>query len=232
MKKKKKKEQLKRLFYSNLTSTELQRKLNLSNKEYNELLLEVKKDLGLPSNYRRKPHRYGKYVKDSYFIKQYNSLTKDYEVITYAPTLEDIEEKLRLIDDGVSIYKIEQATDEHMKELIHEDYFNKKMLWSDILKKYQIPYIKFYDLLGEIKEEKGIHKEVRTAKRTRYIYKYNRTGKYVIRKNVNGKNKGFGYYKSVDVAVKVRDYLESIQWNVAKWQIEKLKVVEEANNGC
>ena len=56
-------EQLKKLFYSNYTSIDLQRKLNLSNNEYQKLLVEAKKELGLPSNYKRKPHRYGKYVR-------------------------------------------------------------------------------------------------------------------------------------------------------------------------
>ena len=122
---------------------EIQTKLNINNEEYKTLLLEVKKELGLPSSYRRTPHRYGKYVKNSYFIKKYNG-SDDFEIITYAPTLEDAEDKLQLFDDGISVYKIEQATDEHMKELIKEDYFTKKLHWNDILKKYQIPYHKFY----------------------------------------------------------------------------------------
>lgn len=224
-----KKEDLKRLFYSNLTSIELQKRLDLSNDEYQSLLLEVKKDLGLSSNYRRTPHRYGKYVKDAYFIKKLNK-GEDFEILTYAPTYEDAEEKLRLFDDGISVYIIEQATDEHMMKLIQEDYYDKNMVWSDILKKYQMPYHKFYELLNLIKSEKGL-KDTRTAKDTRYIYKYNRTGRYLIRKNIQGKPKGFGYYPNLDVAVKVRDYLEKISWNNVKWQSEKEKVVERAENG-
>ena len=54
----------------------------------------------------------------------------------------------------------------------------------------------------------------------------------MIRKSLNGKFKAFGYYADVDVAVKVRDYLESIQWNIAKWQNEKDRVVEEAKDAC
>ena len=123
------KEELKKLFYSNLTSTEIQSKLNINNDEYKTLLLEVKQELGLPSNYRRTPHRYGKYVKNSYFIKKYIG-SDDFEIITYAPTREDAEDKLRLFDDGVSVYTIEQATDEHMKELIKHDYFNRKLHWN------------------------------------------------------------------------------------------------------
>ena len=69
MPKEEKRDELKKLFYSNLTSIELQKKLDLTHDDYSKLLSEVKKDLGLPSNYRRTPHRYGKYVKDSYFIK-------------------------------------------------------------------------------------------------------------------------------------------------------------------
>ena len=229
MPKEEKRDELKKLFYSNLTSIELQKKLDLTHDDYSKLLSEVKKDLGLPSNYRRTPHRYGKYVKDSYFIKKY--ITADeFEIVSYAPTQEDAEIKLRLFDDGVSIFEIEQATDEHMKKLIETDYYTKKMLWSDILKKYQIPYHKFYELLNEIKKEHGLE-DTRTTKNTRYIYKYKPTGKYLIRKNIKGKPRAFGYYKTIDAAVHVRDYLETISWNVTKWMNEREKVVEEAENG-
>lgn len=224
-----KKRELKRLFYSNLTSIELQRRLDITNEEYQKLLHEVKNELGLPSSYRRTPHRYGKYVKDSFFIKKYS--TKDeYLVISYAPTIEDAENKLRILDDGISVYEIEQATDEHMKELIKKDYFEKHMLWSDILRKYQMPYHKFYSLLNQIKEENGL-KDTRTAKDTRYIYKYKRNGRYLIRKNIKGKPQAFGYYKDIDIAVHVRDYLEDIHWNVTKWKNNREKVVKEAENG-
>lgn len=224
-----KKDELKKLFYSNLTSIEIQSKIGLNNEEYKTLLLEVKKELGLPSNYRRTPHRYGKYVKDSYFIKKYNGVD-DFEIITYAPTQEDAEAKLQLFDDGVSVYRIEQATDEHMKELIHEDYFIKEIQWNEIIKKYQIPYHKFYDLLNQIKEEKGLINS-RTVNKNRYIYKYKRNGKYFIRKNIHGKRKGFGYYTDLDVAVRVRDYLEEISWNLTKWQNEREQIIEEAQHG-
>ena len=226
---KEKRDELRRLFYSNLTSIELQKKLDLTHDEYSKLLLEVKHDLGLSSNYRRTPHRYGKYVKDSYFIKKHIS-NDDFEIITYAPTREDAEIKLGLFDDGVSIFEIEQATDEHMKKLIETDYYTKKMLWSDILKKYQIPYPRFYDLLNHIKKEHSLE-DTRTTKNTRYIYKYKPTGKYLIRKNIEGKPRAFGYYKTIDAAVHVRDYLEDISWNVTKWMNEREKVVEEAENG-
>lgn len=223
------KDELKRLFYSNLTSTEIQSKLNINNDEYKTLLQEVKEELGLPSNYRRTPHRYGKYVKNSYFIKKYIG-SDDFEIITYAPTLEDAEDKLRLFDDGISVYTIEQATDEHMKKLIKHDYFTRKLHWNDILKKYQIPYHKFYDLLNQIKTEMGLINS-RTANKNRYIYKYKRNGKYFIRKNIHGKRKGFGYYNDLDVAVKVRDKLEEISWNVTRWHNEREKIIEEAENG-
>jgi len=224
-----KKDELKRLFYSNLTSIEIQSKLNLNNDEYKQLLLEVKQELGLPSNYRRTPHRYGKYVKNSFFIKKYNG-SDDFEIITYAPTLEDAEDKLRLFDDGISVFTIEQATDEHMKELIKHDYFTKKMHWNEIIKKYQIPYHKFYGLLNKIKKDMGLI-DSRTVNKNRYIYKYKRNGKYFIRKNIKGKRKGFGYYTDLDVAVKVRDRLEEMSWNVTRWHKEREKIIEEAKYG-
>lgn len=224
------KDQLKKLFYSNLTAIELQRKLNINNKEYQKILQEVKKDLGLPSSYRRTPHRYGKYVKDSYFIKKH--IDEDFEVLIYSPTLEDVENKLQLFDDGISVFEIDHATDERMSELIHEDYFNKNMSWDKILKKYQIPYHKFYQLLNKLKKEHGLTDITRSNSDERYVYKYHGNGKYMIRKTLNGKVKAFGYYPTVDIAVKVRDYLESIHWNIAKWQSEKEQVVEDIENGC
>lgn len=223
------KNELKRLFYSNLTSMEIQLKLNINNEEYKTLLQEVKEELGLPSNYRRTPHRYGKYVKNSYFIKKYLG-SDEFEIITYAPTHEDAEDKLRLFDDGISIYSIEQATDEHMKKLIQHDYFTKKLHWNDILKKYQMPYHKFYDLLNQIKSERGLI-NARTVNENRYIYKYNRNGKYFIRKNIKGKRKGFGYYDNLDVAVKVRDKLEEMSWNLTLWQTQRDKIIVEAEHG-
>lgn len=223
------KNELKKLFYSNLTSLEIQLKLNIDNAEYKTLLQEVKEELGLPSNYRRTPHRYGKYVKNSYFIKKYVG-SDDFEIITYAPTYEDAETKLRLFDDGISVYTIEQATDEHMKKLIQYDYFTKKLRWNDIIKKYQIPYHKFYDLLNQIKQEMGLI-NARTVNPKRYIYKYNRNGKYFIRKNIKGKRQGFGYYDDLDVAVKVRDKLEEMSWNLTRWQNERDIIIEEAEHG-
>ena len=49
--------------------------------------------------------------------------------------------------------------------------------------------------------------------------------------DIDWKNLGFGYYKTMDVAVRVRDYLETIAWNLSKWNSEKEKVVREAENG-
>ncbi len=224
-----KKEELKRLFYSNLTSIDLQNKLNINNQEYLELLSEVKQELGLPSSYRRVPHRYGKYVENAYFIKKY-LVGDDFEILTYSPTLEDAEAKLRLFDDGSSILEIDQATDMHMMELIQEEYFTKKETGNSIMRKYQMPYHKFYELLRKVKKSKGLESN-KTAKDTRYIYKYSKNGKFLVRKNLNGKPQGFGYYKTMDVAVRVRDYLETIAWNLSKWNSEKEKVVKEAENG-
>ncbi|MBQ6219989.1 MAG: hypothetical protein IJH63_00530 [Methanobrevibacter sp.] len=232
-KKNNKREDFKKLFYSNLTSIDIQRKLDLNNYEYQELLQEVKKELGLPTSSRRKPHRYGKYVKNAYFIKKYDE-NGEFEIITYSPTSEDAEAKLRLIDDGISIYEIDKATDEKMMELIQNDYFTKNMIWSDILKKYQIPYHKFYELLANIKDNLGLSRDIRTTKNTRYVYKQKNNGKYLVKKSLHGKSFQFGYYNNLNVAVKVRDYLEDIQWNVNRWQNEKERIVKEAEieNGC
>ena len=118
-----------------------------------------------------------------------------------------------------------------MKELIQKDYFENNMLWSDMLKKYQIPYMKFYSLLNEIKQKLGLE-NIRTVKNGRYVYRHKKSNSYIVKKNIDGKTENFGYYKEYDVAVHVRDYLEDISWNRTKWLSEKEKVVKEAENGC
>lgn len=221
------KNELKTLFYSNLSAVDLQKRLNLNHEEYLEILSEVKEELGLPSSFKRLPHMYNKYVPDAFFIKK--SIGEDFEILAYTPTYHDAENKLCLFDDGISVLSIEQATEEHMMELIEEDYYEHHIYWNELLKKYQIGYHKFFDLLRKIKEKKGL-KGTRTSNQERYIYKYNPTKKYYIKKTITGQQYIFGYYNTKNAAIRVRDYLEEHNWNKEKWDDEKEEVIKQLNN--
>jgi len=224
-----KKEEFKKLFYSNLTEFEIKQKLNLNYKEYRGLLNDVKKELGLPLSYRRTPKNYGSYTKDSYYIlKRKND---EFEIISYCPTKQSAEHKLNkemnLNDD--CIYEIKQANDENLMELIYEEYCIKKNNWEGIIQKCKLPYHKFYYLLSIIKQNLQIT-HLNTYRDKRFIYKYRPTKKFVVKKYVNGKYVHFGYYDNEDTAIHVRNYLESINWNFSLWENNKSKVVGEILN--
>ncbi len=222
-----KKEDFKKLFYSDLTETEIKEVLGLNYKEYKELLLEVKKELGLPSSYRRKPKRYWKYNEDSYYILKRTD--NDFEVVSYCPTKEIAEIKLNNMskEDNV-IYIIDKASDENLIELVKEEYLDKKQNWEMIIRKCKIPYHKFYYFLNKIKEENG--KVDNAIGDKRFVYKYAPTQKFIIKKYINGKYVNFGYYDDERTAVKVRDYLEKINWDINKWESNKYSVVGELVN--
>ena len=63
-----KKNELKEKFYTDLTAYEIQNQLGISNNEYNKLLILVKKELGLPSQYKRNPKKFKTYGKDKYYV--------------------------------------------------------------------------------------------------------------------------------------------------------------------
>lgn len=222
-----KKEDLKKLFYSDLTELEIKEILNITHKEYRDLLLEVKQELGLPSSYRRKPKRYWKYNEESYYILK--RTVDDFEVLSYCPTEEIAKIKLdNMKQDDDCIYIIKKATDENLIELVKYEYLNKKSNWEQIIRKCKIPYHKFYYLLNIIKEENGIIDNAVRDKR--FIYKYTPTQKFVIKKYINGKYVNFGYYDSEENAFKIRDYLEKINWDINKWKSNKYRVVGELAN--
>lgn len=219
------KEKLKKLFYTDLTSYEIQEMLNISQNEYNLLLAQVKKELGLQTNYRRIPSKLTEYGEDKYYIAE-KTEEDDFEIISYAPTLDYAEKTLKHYSDNNEDveYFIGQATEEHMLKSIEEDYFNKEKSWTQIMIKYKLSYHTFYKLLNKIKEKKGVE-GTRTGKNTRYIYHFSNSWK--IRKTVDGKQLDYGVFKDLDTAMKIRDYLENINWNYHYWTNNKKKIVEE-----
>ena len=207
--------ELRKLFYSDLNETEIKRKLGLNQREYRQVLNEVKEELGLSTSYRRKPHRFGVYNENSYYIMRKDLRNNDFEILTYRPTLQSAKYELEnIIDDNVGYeYIIEQANDNNMKTIIHDEYFNKKNNWEVIMQKCKLPYHKFYELLNALKVEAN-RKGEKTLRDNRFIYRYNPTNKYVIRKSIDGVYKNFGYYESIESAKEMRDYLETVDWNV------------------
>ena len=219
-----KKHELKKLFYTNLTSYEIQEFLNLSQNEYNKLLAEVKIELGLPTSYRRLPSKLTQYDEDKYYVAE-RLPNGDFEVMSYAPTLEYAENTLEYYKSEMGDkYFIKQATEEHMLKSIEEDYFKNEKSWTNIMIQYKLGYHTFYKLLNKIKAKKGVS-GTRTGKNTRYIYPFAHYWK--IRKNVNGKQIDYGLFHDLDTAIKIRDYLESINWDYNDWNMHKKEIVEE-----
>ena len=46
-------------------------------------------------------------------------------------------------------------------------------------------------------------------------------------KNVDGEQLNFGYYTNIEDAIRIRDYLEKINWNCTVWNNHKIEIVEE-----
>ena len=220
-----KKEEFKKLFYTSLTETEIKELLKLNYKEYKDLLKAVKGELGLPSSYRRKPKRYWKYTKDSYYILKMSEDTFE-EIICYCPTFEIAQDKLEnmLLDEDYT-YIIEQASDDNLVRLIYDEYYIKGNNWEGIMSKFKLPYHKFYSLLSTVKSELGVNN--RTTRNDRFIYEYSPTKKFVIKKYISGKYVNYGYYDSKEIAIRVRDYLESIGWDYDLWLNNKSDVMED-----
>ena len=220
------KEQLKKLFYTNNSSQEIRDILGIDLITYNILIKEVKEEFGLPEEYRRTPHLYGKYTKNSFFILEEKK--DDFEIIGYYPTLKSANSfKNELTKTYSNNYTVYDATDENLKNLLKKDYFTDKHS-NELMKKYQLPYHKFYSLLNEVKKELGVS-ENRVTNSLKYIYKYSPT-KYVIKKTVNGKIRSYGYYNDITVAIYARNYLEKIGWDKDQWEVDKPRIIEEATH--
>ena len=229
-------EKLKELFDSSLTEFEIKQKLNLSNSEYHKILKIVKKELGLPSNYRRSPRSYDKYNPQSYYVL--SATGDDLEILTYRPSKKSAEDYLKeyLKDNredigsvGYTDYRVEKATDENMMKIIRELYSNQKMNWENIIQKTKLPYHVFYDFLNNLKKESNTIQN-QTNNEHRYIYYYHPTNKYVIRKRINGKYKCYGYYPSREEAEHMRSYLEANNWDVELFKENRYKIMEEAES--
>lgn len=211
---KNKEELFREYFYSNLTEIQLKELLHLNYKEYNELLKKTKKYYNLPSNYRRKPHKYFKYDKDSYYILSYNR--EDFNIIGFYPQFKIAEEKLYEIEsmdkENEFNYCIEEASDSNIERLINYGYLTLNWNWEKLLRKTKLPYGEFYRLFNEVKRKSGKN----TNREDRYVYKSD--DGYRVCRTFDGKQIVYGIYSSKEYAIHVRNYLESINWDMVKWK--------------
>lgn len=180
------------------------------------MLKRTKAYYNLPQSYRRQPHKYWKYDKDSYYILKINH--NDFEILGYYPREEfaykDFEEYQSdepLINEGGYIYCIEKATDVNLKKLLEFGYFTLQLNWETLIKKTGIPYHKFYKLLRDVKKKNKMN----SNHTDRYVYFVD--GEYRVSRTFNGKQKSFGMYPNKEYAILVRDYLERIDWDVDLW---------------
>ena len=208
-------------FYSNLTASELKSLLNLNYKEYKELSDRTKKYFNLPSSYRRQPHKYFKYEKDSYYILMINNT--DFQILDYYPRKILAEKELGNIDEDMDyIYCIEKATDDNLIHLIEFGYLTLGWNWELLLAKTKLPYSKFYKLLNTVKKLNNCN----INRSDRYIYQLP-NGEYRVSRTFEGKQSSFGVYENKEFAIRVRDYLESIGWDKELWDECRVKFLLE-----
>lgn len=209
---------IKNYFFTNMTGTDIMNELGISYNEYSVLIKEAKKELGLPSSYRRTPSKYGRYHEGAYMV--YNKLSN--EIMGYYPT-EEIAMDNNFYNDCVVV----EANDDKLLEIIEKD-FDGDLTFDDLLIKYKLPYHKLLGLMRILKKRFGLpDKQNRSANKYHHIYKYPPTGKVTIKKLIDGKMKSYGYYDNYDDALKVRKYLESIDWNYDFWFENKDEIIGE-----
>lgn len=211
--KEEKKEEIKKYFFTNMISTEIMDKIGISYNEYNNLLKDVKKELDLPECYRRNPRKYGQYHKGCYMI-----LDKNNNLVDYYPTREiAIENKA----DDCYVLK---ADDIELLNLLEDD-FDKDISFDELMVKYKLPYHKILELIKKMKNRKGLaSNQNRVTNKYHHIYKYP-PDRLVIKKYMDGKLMTFGYYDNYDDAVKMRNYLEGINWNHSVWLANRNNVI-------
>ena len=213
-----------KLFYTNLTEDEIKLELNINYKEYKRLLDLTKEKYGLPKSYRRCPHKYYKYDKNSYYLLKIKN--DDFSIMGYYPIKSIAEEEYgKLSSDDGYVYVVEKASDENMRKLIYFGYINLSWNWEKIIQRTQLPYHKFYALLNQIKKEHNIT----INNKDRFIY-HTSEGYYVVRRYVKGRNNYYGKFKDYKLAVHIRDYLESIGWDKEVWLKNKEDVLYDYYN--
>ena len=98
------------------------------------------------------------------------------------------------------------------------------MTIEEVLQKHSVSFADAVRLCSKTQSRKpnGKGKPQRVYERTdaEKIYKYGR--KFVIKKKVDGKQRWFGSYKTIEDAVKVRDYM-----NENGWEHTKVKAIRE-----
>ena len=214
--------EFKKLFYSNLTESEIKQELGLTTMEYRDLYAWVKTSDNLPKNYRRRPTRYGSYNQYSFYLCRHNLLDDEYFIISYSRSKEDAEKELHKIPYNKDYeYLVEQATDENLKRIIEHEYYVKNHNWEYLLWSLQLPYHKFYELLNCLKDE--YNDNANSNRVNRFIYKHKPSRTFVVKKIIHGHPRYFGSYKELEEAIRVRDYMESVDWDTDAYQKHIIK---------
>ena len=94
--------------------------------------------------------------------------------------------------------------------------FKSHMSVEEVLIKHKITFKEAIKLCSKKEPEKPKYKRRYEPTGEDYIRKYGR--KYVIRRNIKGKQKWFGSYKTLEDAIKVRDCLNEEGWSTYKVQ--------------
>lgn len=204
--------EFRKLFYSNLTESEIKAELGLTTMEYRDLYKWVKETDDLPKGYRRRPSRYSSYNQYSYYICKYDKIMDEYTILSYCRSQEDAEKELReIVFNEDYEYFIEQATDKNLKRLIEHEYYVNNHNWEYMMLAFKLPYHKFYGLLNSLKVE--YNDNTNTNRANRFIYNHKPSKSFVIKKIVHGHPCYYGSYKDLNEAIRVRDYLETVNWD-------------------
>ena len=96
---------------------------------------------------------------------------------------------------------------------------NKGMTISDACQKHQITFKQAFQML----HYKDTNKQKTQTSQTReqYITINKNTGKYELKRRINGKYKYFGSYPTLKDAIRMREYMKTHGWTNKKWQTIK-----------
>ena len=212
---------LKKLFYTNLTSKQLQGILDVGVNEFYKLLKITKRDLGLPEDYYRTPQSYDGYNRNSYLLQLIHE-DGYFDIDGYYPLKDTVMKLKETYEEEYDLVNVMKASDETMINLLHLDFYNN-IDSNGLMEKYQLPYLQYYRLLNLVKETYNI-KESKAGSNTRYIYEYG--NQYQIKKQLDHVQHYFGTYNNYNDAEKVRNYLEKHQWSI-NWEESKEEILKE-----
>ena len=106
---------------------------------------------------------------------------------------------------------VENSNDDEIYEKFKKDFLDTSYSCLDLQEKYDLGGAKYKSLRRRVCAELGLKNKPRKQRLRKYIVKS--FGKWVIRKNINGKRVYFGMYDELECAMKVRDELVKCNWD-------------------